>query len=238
MPVNQKIRGAASRAALTRRGVLKGAAAAGLAAPLAGLAGPNAGMAAVARQTNNGSTLIVGLDGSPSDLDPQSQYDYRSVTVVRSLYEGLVGLKGSATDEYDGLVAESWESMVDDGWYAFNDVHAMMAFVGGGRWDLADRQLATMVRSLERDGSNQAMTGEVGLPVARAIYAFGRGDHGAAIDLLRPLTSSAALERVHAAVRARVPALEHDRPAAPDLAAITELIAQGDLERACAVNVN
>lgn len=84
MPVNAVIRGA-SRAALSRRGVLKGAAAAGLAAPLAGLAGPSAGLAAVARQTNNGSTLILGLDGSPSDLDPHSQYDYRSTTVVRSL---------------------------------------------------------------------------------------------------------------------------------------------------------
>ncbi len=118
MSVAKNFRGL-SQAPLSRRGVLKGAAAAGLAAPLAGLAGPTAGMVAVARQTNNGSTLIVGLDGSPSDLDPQSQYDYRSVTVVRSLYEGLVGLVGSATDEYEGLVAESWESNEDQSVWTF-----------------------------------------------------------------------------------------------------------------------
>jgi histidine ammonia-lyase len=59
-----------------------------------------------------------------------------------------------------------------------------------------------------------------------------------AIDLLRPLTSSAALERVHDFIRARVPALEHDRPPAPDLAAIADVIARGDLESACALNVN
>jgi peptide/nickel transport system substrate-binding protein len=34
--------------------------------------------AAVAHQEGNGTTLIVGLDGTPSDLDPHSQYDYRS----------------------------------------------------------------------------------------------------------------------------------------------------------------
>ncbi|MGH2617381.1 MAG: ABC transporter substrate-binding protein [Thermomicrobiales bacterium] len=107
------LRRAPTAAPLSRRTVLKGAAAAGLAAPLAGLADPASVRTAVARQEGNGATLILGLDGSPSDLDPQSQYDYRSTTVIRSLYEGLVGLVGSATDEYEGLVAESWEANDD-----------------------------------------------------------------------------------------------------------------------------
>jgi histidine ammonia-lyase len=59
-----------------------------------------------------------------------------------------------------------------------------------------------------------------------------------AIDLLAPLTSSAPLVRVHDFIRARVPALEHDRSLSPDLGVIAELIASGDLERACALNVN
>jgi histidine ammonia-lyase len=59
-----------------------------------------------------------------------------------------------------------------------------------------------------------------------------------AIDLLRPLTSSAPLMRVHDFIRARVPALDADRPPSPDLVAIAALIARGELERACAVNVN
>ena len=77
-------------AALSRRAMLKGAAAAGLTAPLAGLIEPSRVRAAIAHQEGNGSTLIVGLDGSPSDLDPHSQYDYRSTLFVRSIYEGLV----------------------------------------------------------------------------------------------------------------------------------------------------
>ena len=119
MTTGKGLPGKSVSAALTRRGVLKGAAAASLAAPLAGLAGTSAGLAAVARQTNNGSTLILGLDGSPSDLDPQSQYDYRSTMVVRSIYEGLVGLVGSATDEFEGLVAESWEANDDQSVWTF-----------------------------------------------------------------------------------------------------------------------
>ncbi len=59
-----------------------------------------------------------------------------------------------------------------------------------------------------------------------------------ALDLLRPLASSIALTRAHDFIRARVPTLEHDRPPSPDLALITELIASGELERACAMEVN
>jgi histidine ammonia-lyase len=59
-----------------------------------------------------------------------------------------------------------------------------------------------------------------------------------AIDLLTPLVSSPPLVRVHQCVRSRVPVLDHDRPPAPDIDAITTLIASGELERACSMNVN
>jgi histidine ammonia-lyase len=59
-----------------------------------------------------------------------------------------------------------------------------------------------------------------------------------AIDLLRPLASSPPLVRVHECIRAHVPVLDGDRPPAPDIAAMTTLIESGELERACAMNVN
>lgn len=65
-------------------------------------------------------------------------------------------------------LAEQWAPFICDGWYAFNDAHAMMAFVGAGRWDLADQLLLTMRARLDRNGSNQMMTRDVGLPLARA----------------------------------------------------------------------
>ena len=54
-----------------------------------------------------------------------------------------------------------------------------------------------------------------------------------AIDLLAPLTTAAALAPVHARVRSEVATLIDDRPPAPDIEAISELIARGSLERAC-----
>jgi len=59
-----------------------------------------------------------------------------------------------------------------------------------------------------------------------------------AIDLLAPLSTSAPLARVHDLVRHRVPTLDADRPPSPDIHAIAALIATGELERACGVNVN
>jgi histidine ammonia-lyase len=58
-----------------------------------------------------------------------------------------------------------------------------------------------------------------------------------AIDLLAPLATSPPLAGVHALVRSRVPTLDEDRAASPDIAAIVELIASGALEIACGVVV-
>ena len=54
-----------------------------------------------------------------------------------------------------------------------------------------------------------------------------------AIDLLSPLATSSSLAKVHALVRSRVPTLDDDRPPAPDIEAITELVETGQLEGAC-----
>jgi histidine ammonia-lyase len=54
-----------------------------------------------------------------------------------------------------------------------------------------------------------------------------------AIDLLAPLATSPPLQRVRDLVRSRVPMLGDDRPPAPDIVAITELIATRALEDAC-----
>ncbi len=66
------------------------------------------------------ATLTIGVDGSPSNLDPHSQYDYRSTLAVRGPYEGLIGLKGGATDDYVGLLAERWEANADKSVWTFH----------------------------------------------------------------------------------------------------------------------
>ena len=54
------------------------------------------------------------------------------------------------------------------------------------------------------------------------------------IDLRRPLTTTRPLEAIHAAIRARVPAMMTDRPIAPDITAVRALIDDGTLLAAAA----
>ena len=49
------------------------------------------------------------------------------------------------------------------------------------------------------------------------------------IDLRRPLRTTAPLEKIHAVIRARVPAMMTDRPIAPDIRAVRALIDDGSL---------
>ncbi|HYE86889.1 MAG TPA: aromatic amino acid lyase, partial [Vicinamibacterales bacterium] len=58
------------------------------------------------------------------------------------------------------------------------------------------------------------------------------------LDFRAPLVSSAPLMRAHEIVRARVPVLVDDRPPAPDLDAIAQLIRDGELEYATGILVN
>jgi hypothetical protein len=85
-------------------------------------------------------------------------------------------------------LAARWEAYAEDAHCAFNDLHAMMAFAGAGRWDLAQRLLSAQERRLTRPaGANRDMTRLVGYPACRALLAFARGDYGAAEALLRSL---------------------------------------------------
>jgi hypothetical protein len=90
-------------------------------------------------------------------------------------------------DRWQGL-ADAWEPLAGDAHYAFNDVHAMMAFIGAGREQAARTLLASLRARADREGgTNAMMTREVGLPVCVALAAFGRGDWDVVIEMLRPV---------------------------------------------------
>jgi hypothetical protein len=88
-------------------------------------------------------------------------------------------------------VGDRWERVAEAyaseprGRYAFDDVHAMMAFVGAGREDDARRVLDQQSAALAGRGDNAYFTAEVGLPVIRAIHAFGAGEYARTVELLR-----------------------------------------------------
>lgn len=89
-------------------------------------------------------------------------------------------------------LADAWSGTADDGIYAFNDVHGLIAYLGAGREDLIARQLETLHRSAERSNfSNAAMTGQVGLPVAQALTAFVAGQYRDCLTRLRGMRTIA-----------------------------------------------
>jgi tetratricopeptide (TPR) repeat protein len=84
-------------------------------------------------------------------------------------------------------LADLWGKQAGRSTYAFNDAHAMMAFVGAGRPKAAARLLEAQQNALAGPGDNAAFTRDVGRPVAQAIYAFGNGDYSETVRLLRPI---------------------------------------------------
>lgn len=92
-------------------------------------------------------------------------------------------------------LAEAWTRLLTPGYYPFNDMHAIMAYVATG--DLARAQ--EVVTALERVAAegDQATTGwqmtsAVGLPVCRSLLHFGRGSYQEVLEDLLPIRT-----RVH-----------------------------------------
>jgi tetratricopeptide (TPR) repeat protein len=82
-------------------------------------------------------------------------------------------------------LARNWEALGDDGYYAFNDVHALMAFLATGNQRSATRILDGVEAASRRKDANAMMSREVGLPVARALSAFEGQDFEIAVDELQ-----------------------------------------------------
>ena len=79
-------------------------------------------------------------------------------------------------------LAASWERTADDGFYAFNDLHAIMAFLGAGRSQDIARTLVAMRRAASGNSDNAYMTRVVGLPLAEAFVAFDSGRYAETVE--------------------------------------------------------
>ncbi|MDE0808056.1 MAG: tetratricopeptide repeat protein [Alphaproteobacteria bacterium] len=85
-------------------------------------------------------------------------------------------------------LADKWEASAADTLYAFNDVHAMIAFAADNRRDAIETVMNANERYLDdANDANVAMTRIVGMPFSRAIVAFCEGRYGAVVDLLLPI---------------------------------------------------
>jgi hypothetical protein len=100
-------------------------------------------------------------------------------------------LRGVDVGNRWNAVADRWEPVASAGNYAFNDMHAMMAFVGAGRSGAAGAVLEAQQAAMDGSGDNAAFTREVGHAATQAIRAFGDGDYAGTVELLRPVRSYA-----------------------------------------------
>lgn len=90
-----------------------------------------------------------------------------------------------------GRLADLWEPLAGAGNYAFNDMHAMMAFAAAGRGQAAQMLLAAQAEAMAAGGDNAGFTRDIGGPATRAILAFAEGDHAEAARLLAPIRAIA-----------------------------------------------
>ncbi len=118
--------------------------------------------------------------------------DIKEADGVLGIYDAHLNSEGKAGDKYEELdaaallwrldligadvgdrwnhLATKWESAATDTPYAFNDVHAMMAFVAANQTDAQEHLLSANERYVENaSDANVAMSREIGLPFCLAI---------------------------------------------------------------------
>jgi tetratricopeptide (TPR) repeat protein len=100
-------------------------------------------------------------------------------------------LEGHDVKERFAKHAELWKGKLEPAFYAFNDMHVAMAFVGAGLEHEAETLIASrekwlMTQPLETV-SNAQMTRDIGLPICNAVLAFGRGNYQETVEYLYPI---------------------------------------------------
>ena len=94
-------------------------------------------------------------------------------------------LRGIDVGDRWRALADNWIPIAQAGNYAFNDVHATVAFVGAGRTDAVNQVLQAQEDAMARDDDNAAFTRDVGRPLTLAIKAFAEGDYLTSVELIR-----------------------------------------------------
>ena len=100
-------------------------------------------------------------------------------------------LRGVDVGERWHAVAQGWLPHAGSGNYAFNDAHAMMAFVSDGQDEAIGAIEAAQQRAMAAAGDNAAFTRDIGAPLTQAIRAFAEGEPARTVELLRPVRNIA-----------------------------------------------
>lgn len=102
-------------------------------------------------------------------------------------------LRGIDVGDRWTAVADGWEPHAAAGNYAFNDVHAAMAFLRAGRNESLASLLDAQDAAMARADDNAQFTRHVGRAVTRALIDFQQGNYLEAAQGLREVRNGAAL---------------------------------------------
>ena len=135
--------------------------------------------------------LELGATEEALRLFDEAVFSKRSNVVLEMIDASALlwrlALRGADVGERFDRVAQNWAPIAGAGNYAFNDMHAMMCFVGAGRLSEQQEVIDAQRGAMERDGDNADYTREVGHPATLGIQAFGRGRYAECVALLRPI---------------------------------------------------
>lgn len=98
-------------------------------------------------------------------------------------------LRGVELGDRGQKLAKRYEGLWAPGYYAFNDLHAVMAFLIAGQHDHVE---ATLLAQAETDADNVMFSDDVGTPLLKAFVAFHKGNYSDAINLIRPVRGIAS----------------------------------------------
>jgi hypothetical protein len=84
-------------------------------------------------------------------------------------------------------LAEAWDAHADGVLYPFNDVHAVMAYLGAERHDAIERLRAAQASASSRSTDTARWTTTIAQPLVDGFTAFARGDYRASVEALHPV---------------------------------------------------
>jgi len=162
------------------------------------------------------TSQVLNLYDSKVRPDPNAQIMLEWVDAAALLWR--LKLEGADTGDRFSKLADAMARVAEDGIYALNDLHAIMAFLGAGRMAEAERTLKAMRRTAFDTSDNAYMTRAIGLPLAEAFVAFEAGRYEECVEKIVATRGIAqrfggshaqrdvlTLTALHAALRGKLP---------------------------------
>ena len=124
----------------------------------------------------------AALDVLDTRVMPGAEVALQRIDIAALLWR--LQLMGVDVGERWGASAAAWPAAPEAGFYAFNDLHAVLALVGAGRLRDAERVFESARQTSREQSTLGTMAAEVGLPLMTGVLAYGRAQYADAVQAL------------------------------------------------------